>query len=100
MSLPQNLYFDDSTTLFSSITQDIIAKGYRVRPYALPENLAYLLLQQVTIMSDKNFKRAGVGRAQDHVVNDFIRTDEICWISDNYESGKAWISWAESLRIF
>lgn len=100
MTLPETIYFDDSTTLFESITNDIIDKGYSIRPYALPENLAHLLLQHVSTLSDEEFKQAGIGRAKDHTVNNFIRTDEICWITNNSEAGNAWINWTESLRVF
>lgn len=100
MNLKQTDHFDDSTVLFDAITQDIIDKGYSIRPYALPENLAYLLSKHVSTLPDNKFKRAGIGRAQDHTINDFIRTDEICWITGNSEAGAAWIKWTESLRIF
>ncbi|WP_245825408.1 2OG-Fe(II) oxygenase [Pseudocolwellia agarivorans] len=100
LTLLHTIHSGDTTSLFESITNDIMDKGYSIRPYALPENLAQLLLQHVTVMSDENFKRAGIGRAQDHTVNDFVRTDEICWITGNSEAGSAWIKWTESLRVF
>ena len=100
LSLPKTFSSDDTTSLFESITNDIVDKGYSIRPYALPEHLAQLLLQHVTMLDEEKFKRAGVGRANDHVVNDFIRTDEICWITGNSDAGSAWIKWSESLRVY
>ncbi|WP_426359410.1 2OG-Fe(II) oxygenase [Pseudocolwellia sp. HL-MZ19] len=100
LSLPKYSSSDDTTSLFESITNDIVDKGYSIRPYALPEHLAQLLLQHVTMLDEEKFKRAGIGRAKDHVVNDFIRTDEICWITGNSDAGSAWIKWTESLRVF
>ncbi|GHE77583.1 2OG-Fe(II) oxygenase [Thalassotalea profundi] len=98
MTLPQNINSSDDTLLFDSISNDIVEKGYSIRPYALPEKLAGLLLQQINELSDEKFKRAGVGRANDHIINDFIRMDEICWITGNSEAGSEWIKWAESLQ--
>jgi SM-20-related protein len=57
LTLLHTIHSGDTTSLFESITNDIIDKGYSIRPYALPENLAQLLLQHVTVMSDENFKR-------------------------------------------
>ncbi len=100
MSLPQVTHFDDNTSLFESISNDLVDKGYSIRPYALPENLSSLLLQHVSEIPNENFKRAGIGRAKKHVINSFVRTDEICWITDNSQAGSAWIDWAESLKVY
>lgn len=100
MSLPQIIHFDDDSSLFESISNDLVDKGYSIRPYALPERLANLLLQQINELSDETFKRAGIGRANDHVINDFIRTDEICWITGSSEAGSEWIKWTESLQTY
>lgn len=90
----------DSTLLFDSISNDIVDKGYSIRPYALPENISALLLQHIDEMPSENFKRAGIGRANDHIINDFIRTDEICWITDSSYAGCAWMKWTESLQVY
>lgn len=104
MSLPNECYSNNDSSLFEPlfefISNDIIDKGYSVRPYALPEHLTSLLLHHITTMPESNFKRAGIGRAQDHNINDFIRTDEICWITGNSEAGDAWLSWTKSLQDF
>ena len=95
---------DDAPLLFESlfelIANDIVDKGYSICPCALPENLTSLLLQHITQLPDDNFKRAGIGRAKDHIINDFIRTDEICWITGNSEAGGAWINWAGLLQSY
>ncbi|MBU2872167.1 2OG-Fe(II) oxygenase [Colwellia sp. E2M01] len=100
MSLVQVLDSGDDTALFESISDDIIEKGYSIRPYALPENLALLLSQHILELSSEKFKRAGVGRSKDLVVNDFIRTDEISWITYQGAASCAWIDWADSLRVY
>jgi len=87
-------------SLFELIANDIVDKGISIRPYALPESLTALLLQHITELPDENFKRAGIGRAKDHIINDFIRTDEICWITGNSDAGSAWVKWAGSLQDY
>lgn len=89
-----------SDSLFELITNDIIDKGFSIRPYALPENLTDMLLQHITQLPNEYFKRAGIGRAKDHIINDFIRTDEICWITGNSDAGCAWINWAGALQRY
>lgn len=100
MTLPQTHYSCENTSLFESISKDIKTKGYSIHPYALPENLAHLLLQHITVLPNSEFKRAGIGRAKDHSINDFIRTDQICWITNSSKACCDWINWTESLRIF
>ncbi|GAA5133566.1 2OG-Fe(II) oxygenase [Thalassotalea piscium] len=100
MTFAQSTYSEDNTFLFESIATDIADKGFSIRPYALPESLATLLLQHINTLSDDQFKRAGIGRANDHMINDFIRLDEICWITGTSDAGTAWIKWAELLQTY
>lgn len=89
-----------NSSLFESISNDIVDKGYSIQPCALPEDLAILLMQHITELSKEKFKRAGTGRAKEHAINDFVRMDEISWITSNSEANSAWIKWAASLQIF
>jgi SM-20-related protein len=102
LNLAKTALAGDAPTLFESlfelIANDIVDKGYSIRPHALPENLTGMLLQHITELPDDNFKRAGIGRANEHTINDFIRTDEICWITGNSDAGNAWINWAGALQ--
>ena len=91
---------DIDTVLFENIANDISSKGYSINPSALPEHLCYALTEHIKQMPTTNFKRAGIGRATDLTVNDFVRTDEICWISGNSNAGKAWLDWAELLQKY
>lgn len=104
MSLAHTITSGDDPLLFDSlfelISNDLVSKGYSIRPYALPETLTTLLLQHIAELPDENFKRAGIGRAKDHIVNDFIRTDEICWITDRSDAGRAWIKWTKLLQAY
>jgi len=100
LSLAQTTHSGGDKSLFESISNDIVEKGYSIHPNALPENLTRLLLQHIIELPDENFKRAGIGRAKDHIINDFVRTDEISWITSNSEAGCSWIKWSESLQAY
>lgn len=104
MTLLNTVYSDYDSLLFESlfemISHDLIEKGYSIRPYALPEQLSNLLLHHISEMPESNFKRAGIGRAKGHAINDFIRTDEISWITTETEAGSSWISWTEALQNY
>jgi SM-20-related protein len=100
LSLVQSSLCDDDLSLFESIAHNLVDKGYSISLDALPKNLTSLLLQQINELADENFKRAGIGRAKDHVINDAIRTDEICWITGNTQASGAWIKWARSLQNY
>ena len=90
----------DDSSLFEVISTDISDKGYSILPDALPEKLSTLLLRHITELPKESFKRAGIGRAKERAINDFIRTDEIVWISDNSKAGCAWLTWTASLQNF
>lgn len=100
LSLAQTTYSGDDSSLFESIANDIFDKGYSICPDALPVNLTNLLSQHIIELPSENFKRAGIGRAKDHMINDFIRTDAISWITNNGEASCAWINWAVSLQAY
>lgn len=96
----QVTYSGGDTSLFESISNDIVDKGYSIRPCALPAKLTYLLSQHIIELPTEKFKRAGIGRSQDHIVNDFIRTDAISWITNDSKAGCAWLNWTESLQAY
>lgn len=91
---------NSESLLFESISSDIRSKGYSIHPFALPESLCTLLLQQFTELPKTSFERAGIGRGKDHMINDLIRTDEIHWITNSNEANRTWIEWTESLQMF
>lgn len=87
-------------TLFALIADDIQMQGYSIRHGALPEDLANdLLIHQHTLAAEK-FKSAGIGRGEEYQENDFVRTDEICWITGESEAGRRWLHWTSSLQSY
>ncbi len=87
-------------TLFALIAQDIEKQGYSIRPGALPEGLANSLFIHQQTMEVEKFKNAGIGRGNEYLKNEFVRTDEICWITGETEAGAQWLDWTSSLQSF
>ncbi|MEZ5537999.1 MAG: 2OG-Fe(II) oxygenase [Thiolinea sp.] len=87
-------------TLFSLIAGDIEKQGYSIRTAALPEELAALLYAHQQNLSTAKYEEAGIGRGEDHVKTELVRTDEICWITGASEAGRAWIDWTSALQRF
>lgn len=93
----------DSTnneTLFALIAQDIEKQGYSIRHGALPEDLANTLFINQQALAAEKFKKAGIGRGDEYLENDFVRTDEICWITGETPAGRQWLDWSSGLQTF
>jgi SM-20-related protein len=87
-------------TLFALIAKDIEKQGYSICPGALPEELSdSLFIHQQAMTSDK-FDNAGIGRGNEYLKNEFVRTDEICWISGNTDAGRQWLDWISHLQTY
>ncbi len=86
--------------LFEQIANDIYLRGYSVRENALPETLASSLASQVVELAEERFRRAGIGRMEDHARIEVVRRDEICWIDGSTATGAAWQAWAGQLQTY
>jgi len=86
--------------LFETIAQDLTEKGYSINHSALPLDLADSLFLHLQQMSEQKFDAAGIGREQEHMLNNFVRTDEICWINGESEAGLSWLDWTQQLQLF
>ena len=87
-------------TIFALIAQDLENQGYSIRTDALPEALVHsLCCHQQTMVAEK-FKNAGIGRGDEYLENEFVRTDEICWITDETDAEKYWLDWSSSLQNY
>ena len=90
----------ETSFLFQKVADDRRQQGYSLNPNALPYELSQRLLEQLHLMSSSEFDTAGIGRQQDHMVNNFVRTDEICWIDGSSSAGEQWLVWASELREY
>lgn len=102
MSAVTNLqaHYNDNALLFEQIAHDIQEKGFSINPCALPPALTENLYQHVVHMNNAEFEVAGIGRANEHNLNEFVRRDEICWINGDSDAGLQWLQWASELQIF
>jgi SM-20-related protein len=87
-------------TLFGLIAQDIEKQGFSIRHGALSECLAGDLFNHQQSLAAEKFKKAGIGRGDTYLENEFVRTDEICWINGETEVGQKWLDWSGSLQSF
>ncbi len=97
-STDENITHDE--TLFALIAQDIEKQGYSIRHGALPECLASDLFSSQQSIAAEEFKKAGIGRGDEYLENEFVRTDEISWITGSNEAGNNWLSWTSNLQTF
>lgn len=86
--------------LFRRIAEDILHKGYSINPMSLPQDLTETLYVHVVQMNSQLFSSAGVGRDRQHMINNFVRSDEICWINGDSEAGAQWLQWTSNLQTY
>jgi SM-20-related protein len=88
------------TTLFQRIAEDIELRGYSICPAALPDEISSSLISHQLVMDDSQFKYGGIGRNNDYLINEFVRTNEICWITGTSQAGRLWLQWTSALRSY
>ena len=88
----------DQERVFAQIVSDLATRGLSIQPNAVPEKLAQALWEEVTGLSSDWFHRAGIGRLDEHHLNRFNRTDQVCWIEGTSDATQGWIALTEALR--
>ena len=78
--------------------KDLRQDGYCVLENALPDEIAQSLLAEVT-SSNIDYRQANIGRAQDHQLNQSIRSDAIKWINKESPAETLWVEQMENLRL-
>jgi len=73
--------------------------GYIVLPAPLAPSVLGGLLRHFRSIDPNRFKRAGVGREEDHQLNRFVRGDEIFWLEGGNPAVQAYLGWMEELRL-
>jgi SM-20-related protein len=87
-------------TLFGLIADDLERKGYSVRHGALPRHITNSLYSYKQGLRSHKYTDAGIGRGVKFVKTEFVRTDEICWITGTSEFSASWIDWTSRLQRF
>lgn len=90
----------ENDVLFSLIADDIYQRGYSIMPTALPAALTHTLFTHQQMMEADKFKNAGIGRGNEYITNEFVRTDAISWITGESSAGKDWLEWVASLQRY
>ncbi len=90
--------FDE--TLFGLIADDLEKQGYSIRPGALPEAISSSLYSYQQDLNTSKYADAGIGRGEDFLKTEFVRTDEICWITEESDAGSKWLDWTYRLQKF
>ncbi|HEY7773077.1 MAG TPA: 2OG-Fe(II) oxygenase [Marinagarivorans sp.] len=89
----------DDAANHRAIAHDLYRDGYSIRHNALSPGLLELLVQTLNALSNNDFEAAGIGRAQDHTLDEQVRSDKIRWITGESAAGQAWLAWAEALKV-
>lgn len=87
-------------TLFGLIADDLLNQGYSIRLGALPDDISSSLYTHQFKLNAGKYVDAGIGRGEDYLRTEFVRTDEICWITGESEAGRKWIEWTTNLQRF
>ena len=81
------------------IANEIARIGYCILPKALPQDLCNVLMKSARTSTERQYRHAGIGRADQHQKNESIRSDEIDWIDDGSPAGEAWLDWCSQLQL-
>lgn len=95
-----NDFADSNDHLFAQIAMDIKTKGYSINPEALPISLGNNLIRHLGRLSEEDFVKAGIGRDRQLMRNNFVRGDEICWITSESKVGRAWLNWTGKMQVY
>ncbi|RTE67278.1 2OG-Fe(II) oxygenase [Amphritea opalescens] len=87
-----------SDGVFEQIAEALYQQGYAVLDHALPDAICGALAQEVRDLPAERFRQAGIGRQEAYIKADTIRRDEICWIDNQTDAGRAWLEWADQLQ--
>ncbi|GAA5525201.1 hypothetical protein Maes01_01766 [Microbulbifer aestuariivivens] len=85
--------------VLESIANALRADGVCVLRAPLPPALLAGLLRHFRSIDDRSFKRAGIGREDEHQLNRSIRSDRIFWLDRDNQYVSAYLNWMEELRL-
>ena len=85
--------------VLEGLAEDLYRDGFSVCENALPEAITQSMLAAVLAMPSTQFDAAGIGRAEQHVLNERVRSDRIHWITGATQAESIWLAWAELLKV-
>ena len=86
--------------LFEFIAGQLEDKGYCLYTGGLSHRLEAILQDQIAEIPARDFRPARIGRQRTRQKNNRIRRDEISWITGDRLAGRAWLDWADELRLY
>lgn len=95
-----NLIDKNEPFLFQLIVEDLILQGYSILPSALPPDLLNTLSCYQQNLTPHKYADAGIGRQEDYTKVKSIRSDEISWITNDFNAGALWLDWIAKLQSF
>jgi SM-20-related protein len=57
------------------------------------------LFLDIKSRDENDFMLAGTGRDQQHRINKFVRSDQICWVNKDVPATRDYLDWIEQLRL-
>ncbi len=87
-----------SNTLYDSIADALVQDGCIILPNFLPDNLTQQLYQHVSQLPAEQFKSAGIGRNNEQQLNQQIRNDHTCWLSNKSVPEQDYLAIMEECR--
>jgi SM-20-related protein len=90
----------DEEDCFERFVMALRERPWVVVQNALPPALAEVLFARVRAMKPADFTAAGIGRSTDHMLNQFVRRDQIRWIEGVNDPEQAWLAWCSRLQQY
>jgi SM-20-related protein len=90
----------EQASVFAQVAADLHGQSWSVIAGGLPMCLAQQLLTEVRRHHPQEYDPAGIGRSKDHMLNTFVRRDQVRWIEGATDAEQAWQKWANGLQIF
>ena len=84
--------------VYDQIADALAEDGYIILPNFLADDMTEQLYQHVTKLPDKQFKMAGIGRNDDHLVKQQVRNDQTSWLSSHSSVEQAYLAVMDECR--
>lgn len=85
--------------IFQQIIQDLETQGYSINCDLWPQENVQAIFQHIKALDEKEFDAAGIGRESNYQINQFVRTDKICWLNNRDPDLESYFSRLEALRL-
>lgn len=84
--------------VFARIIEAVRHQGYIILTDIFSIEQLQSLFIDIKNTDSEEFHQAGIGREQEHQLNQFVRRDRIRWLQTDYEPTRFYLDWAERLR--